>query len=91
MNGLEIALIILIAIWSIIFLIIAVAFIMLFFTIKKAIGKANNILDKTDEVASKIDLPSKVVITSILAFMAKNSMGGIKELVSSFFKSKKSR
>lgn len=89
MNGLEIALIILITIWSIIFLIIGVAFIMLFFTIKRAMKKANNILDKTEEVAGKIDLPSKVVITSILAFMAKNSVGNIKQLISMFLKNKK--
>lgn len=89
MNGLEIALIVLITIWSIIFLIIAVAFIMLFFTIKRAMKKANNILDKTEEVAGKIDLPSKVVITSILAFMAKNSVGGIKQLISAFIKNRK--
>lgn len=89
MSILEVALIILVVIWSIIFVIIAIALIMVFFAIKKAIGKANDILDKTEAVADKVDLPSKVVMASIVAFMAKNSFGTIKKLISGFMASKK--
>ena len=81
MSVLEVALIILVVIWSIIFIIIAVALIMVFLAIKKAIGKANDILDKTEAVADKVDLPSKVVMASIVAFMAKNSFGTIKKII----------
>lgn len=88
MSVLEIALIILVVIWSMIFLIIGIALIMLILAIKRALGKANEILDKTEAVASKVDLPSKVVIASIVAFMAKNSFGPIKKIISSFISKK---
>ena len=91
MTGLETALIILVSIWSIIFMTIGIAILLVFLAVKKAVDKANKILDRTEEVANKVDLPSKVVIASILSFMAKNSAGGIKELVSSFFRGKKSK
>ncbi len=89
MSGLEIALIVLVTIWSIIFITIGVAILLVFLAVKRAVNKANNILDKTEEVANKVDLPSKVVIASILSFVAKNSFGGIKKLVAeTLFKKK---
>ena len=81
MSILEIALIILVVIWSIIFLIIGIALIMIFLAVKRAITKANDILDKTENIANKVDLPSKVVIASIVAFMAKNSFGSIRKII----------
>lgn len=90
MSALEIALIILVAIWSIIFLIIGISLVMIFFAVKRAITKANDILDKTEAVADKVDLPSKVVMASIVAFMAKNSIGPIKKLISTIMAKKKS-
>lgn len=89
MSALEIALIVLIVIWSVIFLIIGIALIMIFLAVKRAVTKANDILDKTEAVASKVDLPSKVVIASIVAFMAKNSFGSIKKLLGSFISKNK--
>ncbi len=88
MSVLETALIILVAIWSIIFLIIGIALVMIFFAIKRAITKANDILDKTEAVADKVDLPSKVVMASIVAFMAKNSFGTIKKIISGIMSKK---
>lgn len=90
MSALEIALIILVVIWSIIFLIIGISLVMIFFAVKRAITKANDILDKTEAVADKVDLPSKVVMASIVAFMAKNSIGPIKKLISTILAKKKS-
>lgn len=90
MSALEIALIILVAIWSVVFLIIGIALVMIFFAVKRAITKANDILDKTEAVADKVDLPSKVVMASIVAFMAKNSIGPIKKLISTIMAKKKS-
>lgn len=81
MSVLEIALIILVVIWSIIFIIIAIALIMVAFAVKRAVTKANDILDKTENIANKVDLPSKVVIASIVAFIAKNSFGTIKKII----------
>lgn len=90
MSPLEIALIVLVAIWSVIFLIIGIALVMIFLAVKRAITKANDILDKTEAVADKVDLPSKVVMASIVAFMAKNSFGTIKKVISGIMSSKKS-
>lgn len=90
MSPLEIALIVLVAIWSVIFLIIGISLVMIFLAVKRAITKANDILDKTEAVADKVDLPSKVVMASIVAFMAKNSFGTIKKVISGIMSSKKS-
>lgn len=88
MSVLEIALIVLVVIWSIIFLIIGIALIMIFLAVKRAITKANDILDKTENIANKVDLPSKVVIASIVAFMAKNSFGTVKKIISGIMSKK---
>lgn len=88
MSILEAALIVMVAIWSIIFLIIGFALVMIFFAVKRAITKANDILDKTEAVADKVDLPSKVVMASIVAFMAKNSFGTIKKIISGIMSKK---
>ncbi len=90
MEVLEIVLIVLVIIWSIIFIIIAAALIMVFLAVKRAIAKANVILDKTEAIAGKVDFPSKMVIASIVGFMAKNSMGPVTRLIASFLNRKKS-
>lgn len=89
MSSLEIALVILVGVWSVIFIMIGVGLLLIFWAVKRAIDKANNILDRTEEVANKVDLPSKVVIASIVAFMAKNSFGGLKNIISETFLKKK--
>lgn len=91
MTGLEVALIILVTIWSIIFIVIGIAILMVFLAVRKAVNKANQILDRTEEVANKVDLPSKVVVASIVAFMAKNSFGGLKSLITDNFFGKKKK
>jgi len=90
MEVLEIVLIVLVVIWSVIFLIIAAALIMVFLAVKRALVKANRILDKTEAVAGKVDFPSKMVIASIVGFMAKNSMGPVARLIAGFISRKKS-
>lgn len=89
MSALEIALIILVSIWSIIFIIIAIAVIMLVVAIRKGISKANTFLDKTGAVADKVDLPSKLVIATIVGFVAKNSFGTVKKIISGFLSKNK--
>lgn len=93
MGTLEVALIILVVVWTIIFGVIAAAIIAVFLSIRKAINKANKILEETEDIAKRVDLPSKVVIASILAFLAKNTAGSIKDLISEFLlrKGKRSR
>lgn len=53
MNGLEIALIILVVTWSVIFLIIAIGTIVIFLGVKKGIDKINSILDNIADPLSK--------------------------------------
>lgn len=89
MSGLETALVILVVIWTIIFAFIAIAILLVFLSIKKALKKANNILDETEAAAKRVDLPSKVVIASILGFMAKNSFTSIKNIIQTFKGKKK--
>lgn len=86
MSGLETALVILVGVWTIIFALIAVAMLLIFLSIRRAIKKANNLLDKAEAEAAKVDLPSKMIISSILAFVARNSFQSIKD---AFKKNKK--
>ncbi len=89
MSLLEIALVTLVSIWTIIFVVIAAAVILVFFAIRRALNKANKILDETEDIAKRVDLPSKVVIASILGFLAKNMAGSVKDIIGVFLKGKK--
>jgi hypothetical protein len=89
MSGLELALIILITIWSIIFIAIGLMVLFIFLSIKRALKKVDTILDKTEELANKADLPSKLITASIVGFMAKNGYGTIKRIISTFASMKK--
>lgn len=82
MSAVEIALIVLITIWSIIFIVIGIAVIVVFLAVRRAMKKVDIILDKTEELANKADLPSKLITASIVGFMAKNGYGTIKKIIS---------
>lgn len=87
MNPLEIILVILVSVWTLIFIVVAGAIVVVFLGVKRAVDKANKILEETEDVARRVDLPSKVVIASILAFLAKNTAYSIKNFLNdSFFK-----
>jgi hypothetical protein len=79
MSGLEAALVILVGVWTLIFAIIAVSILLIFLSIRRAIKKANNLLDKAEAEADKVNLPSKLIISSIMAFVARNSFQSIKD------------
>ena len=89
MSGLEIALIILITIWSLIFIAIGIMVLVIFLSIKRAMTKVDRILDKTEELANKADLPSKLVTASIVGFMAKNGLGTVRKIISTVMSFKK--
>lgn len=81
MSPVEIALIILITIWSVIFIVIGTMVIIVFLSIRRAMQKVDRILDRTEEMANKADIPSKIVTASIMGFMAKNGYGTVKKLI----------
>lgn len=91
MSGLETALVILVSLWTIIFAIIAAAMLMIFFSIKRGLKKVNDIIDKTEAVADQVNLPSKAVLLAIMAFLSKNSVDGIKNLVTTFLDTSKKK
>ncbi|MBI2595183.1 hypothetical protein HYW46_00415 [Candidatus Daviesbacteria bacterium] len=84
MGILESLLVILVSLWIVIFAVIALILLAIFFTIKRGLKKADKIMEETEYVARRVDLPSKIVIASILAFLAKNSLGMIKDLLTIF-------
>lgn len=89
MTLLEGALVVLVIIWTVIFIIIAVMVFIVYRMVKRALDKANNILDITQTKAEEFDLPSKLVVGSIIGFMAKQSMGPIMKLFGGLISRKK--
>ncbi len=89
MTAIEIALIVLITIWSVIFIVIGIAVLIVFLTVKRALTKVDRLLDRTEEIANKADLPSKLVTASIVGFMAKNGFGTIKKILKTLMALKK--
>ena len=81
MTVLEGALVALILIWTLIFIIIAVVVFVIYRSVKRALDKANKILDETEAKAEEFDLPSKIVIGSVIGFMAKQSVGPLIKLI----------
>lgn len=81
MNPLEVALVILVLLWTLIFIIIGLAIWFLFKSLKKVLDKMNQILDTTEEIAEGARIPAKIVMASILAFLTKNSLAEIKSLI----------
>lgn len=82
MSGLEIALIILVVIWSLIFLIIAIALIVLFWGVKKGIDKINNILENTQSITQNIASPLSKAVTGANL---------LKDVIGTFVKFKKGK
>jgi heme/copper-type cytochrome/quinol oxidase subunit 2 len=91
MTPVEIALIILITIWSIIFIVIGIAVLIVFLSVRRAMKKVDTILDRTEELANKADLPSKLITASIVGFMAKNGYGTIKKIIATLTALKNSK
>lgn len=69
MSGLEIALIVLVLIWSLILLIAAVFLVFLFWQVKKWTNKVNRFMDKAEEVSGKAMGGASLVKEIILAII----------------------
>lgn len=68
MEPLETALVILVSIWSLIFIMIAIAMIFLLREVKRALDKVNHILETTEEVAEGVGVPLKMAATGVAKF-----------------------
>lgn len=71
MTPLETALVILVSIWSIIFIIIAAALIIILSKVQSALNKINKILDTAENVTEGVGGPLKTVASSIFEFLRK--------------------
>ncbi len=87
MTPLETALVILISIWTIIFILVGVGMIILFFQIRRAVTKVNHILQTTEDIAERVEIPIRTISAGILGFVGKMSAQGI----TNFLKSKTSK
>lgn len=71
MAPLEAALVALIIIWSLIFIIVAVALIIILSKVQKALDKINHILDNAEDVAEGVSGPLKTVSSVVANFLKK--------------------
>lgn len=71
MTTLETSLVILVSVWSLIFIVIAVGLIIILYQVKKAIDKVNRILDTTESITQGVGGPVKTVVSTISAFLKK--------------------
>ena len=84
MGILEAILVVLVSVWTVIFIIVALILVIVLVAIRKGLSRANKILEETEDIAKKADLPSKIVVAAILAFLAKHSIRSVKDLVTIF-------
>jgi preprotein translocase subunit SecY len=89
MTVLEGALVTLVLIWTVIFVVVLVIAVVVYRSLKRALDKANAILDETQAKAEEFDLPSKIVTASVIGFMAKQSVGPLMKLIGRQFSKKK--
>jgi hypothetical protein len=71
MTPVETALIVLVIIWSIIFIVFGAAMILIMWGVRKALDKVNNILDDAEKISSGVSLPIRAAASAILGLMEK--------------------
>lgn len=71
MSPLETALVVLISIWSIIFVVVGIFLIVLLISVKKALDKINKILKTTENVTEGVGVPLKIIVDKIANFFSK--------------------
>lgn len=81
MDVLQLVLVILVSVWTAIFVVVAVAVYLIFRSIKRSVDKVNNILDATEEIAEGAKIPSKIAMAAVVGFLAKNSIDSIKNVI----------
>ena len=71
MSPLETALVVLVSLWTLIFVVVAIAMVVLLFGLKKALDKINNILSQGEQVAEGFGTISKIGASGIGALLLK--------------------
>lgn len=91
MSGLEIALVILVSVWTLIFIILAVVMLFVFLAIKRTVDKFNHLIDQTERAAEEVQLPLKMAMAGIAGLASKNAFDAIKRLTNFGSSEKKKR
>lgn len=78
MTPIETALIILVIIWSIIFIVFGAAMIIILWGVKRALDKVNNILDDAEKISSGVTLPLRAAAASIMGLIQKGKKKPLK-------------
>lgn len=70
MSPLETALVVLISIWSIIFVLVGIFLIILLVSVKRALDKVNRILKTTENVTEGVGVPLTMLFDKISSFFS---------------------
>lgn len=81
MSPLEIALVILVGIWSIIFIIIAIAAIMMVREVKRAMDRVNEILETFDQTVNNVAGPIQTISAALMGMVAKSGIDTVKNFI----------
>ena len=73
MTPVEIALVVLVSIWSLIFIIVAVGLIIVLYQVKKAIDKINKILQTAEDMTEGVGTPLKMAAEGLKSWLNKKS------------------
>lgn len=83
MGALEIALVVLVGIWTVIFIIIGIAVVIFLKGIKQALDRINHNLDTADTVAEGVSMPIKAVAGALMGMVGKAAIKQIKKRTNS--------
>lgn len=79
MGALEIALVILVTIWTVIFIIIGVAVVIFLKGIKQALDRINHIIETADSMAEGVSGPIKAAAAGLAGIVGKAAINQIKK------------
>ncbi|MBI2011350.1 hypothetical protein HYS91_01145 [Candidatus Daviesbacteria bacterium] len=81
MSALEIALVILISIWSLIFVIIAIALLVFLRQVKLALDRINKILENAEDVAEGVGAPLKMAAAGVAGLLSRFKIPSLKRVI----------
>ncbi len=72
MTPVETALLILVSIWSLIFIVLAIGLIIILYQVKKAVDKVNRILANAEDVTEGVSAPLKMAAATLKNWFGKS-------------------